>query len=250
MTCLVKEMLLTPRRILFLPVVLLLCVAVFGQDKAVSTLTYSGILPCADCRGVSTVITIDRTKRTFRMEERFLGRDESVLRTDGRLRFDRNGNCVLFVEGEIKGRYRMTSRTLTMLDRERHGMTDQPAAGYVLRRTKVMTSNAAWSRKKAAGVDFIAFGNEPFWSLEIDVEKNIRFSTPEMERPVIVPLAGYELKDGSTEYHVGTGSTRFDIAVREQYCSDGMSDNLYEYEVSLSYNDKAYRGCGAMLRVH
>ncbi len=184
------------------------------------------------------------------MEERFLGRDERVFRTDGRLSFDRNGNCVLYVEGEIKGRYRMTSRTLTRLDRERRGITDQPAARYVLRRTKVMTSNAAWSKKKAVGVDFIAFGNEPFWSLEIDVEKNIRFSTPEMERPVIVPLAGYELKDGSTEYHVRTESTRFDIAVREQYCSDGMSDNLYEYEVNLSYNGKEYRGCGAMLRVH
>ena len=41
--------------------------------------------------------------------------------------------------------------------------------------------------------------------------------------------------------------SKMDISLFPQFCSDGMSDNLYEYKVVLKYNGKKYNGCGVLL---
>ena len=87
-----------------------------------------------------------------------------------------------------------------------------------------------------------AFGTEPFWQTRVDGD-DLYFSTPEdqdgrlMHGRRVPSLVGfvYVGKDGDKDFHL-------DISPGE--CSDGMSDNRYEYVSTFIYGGTTYKGCG------
>ena len=87
-----------------------------------------------------------------------------------------------------------------------------------------------------------AFGTEPFWQARVDGD-DLHFSTPEdqagkvMHGRRVPSLVGfvYVGKDGDKEFTL-------DISPGE--CSDGMSDNRYEYVATFILGDTTYKGCG------
>ena len=101
--------------------------------------------------------------------------------------------------------------------------------------------------KRAAGQEneplmaWRAFGTEPFWSARVDGDTLI-FSTPEdiegrsMQGRRVPSLVGfvYVGKDGDKD---------FNLDIRPGECSDGMSDNRYEYVSNFIYGDVTYKGC-------
>ena len=102
--------------------------------------------------------------------------------------------------------------------------------------------------KRAAGQEneplmaWRALGTEPFWHVRVDGDTLI-FSTPEdqagrtMHGNRVPSLVGfvYVGKDGGKE---------FNLDIRPGECSDGMSDNRYEYVANFIYGDTTYKGCG------
>jgi uncharacterized membrane protein len=101
--------------------------------------------------------------------------------------------------------------------------------------------------KRAAGQEsepvmaWRAFGTEPFWNARVDGDTLI-FSTPEdqagrsMHGRRVPSLVGFVYigKDGDQE---------FNLDIRPGECSDGMSDNRYEYVANFIYGDTTYKGC-------
>jgi uncharacterized membrane protein len=87
-----------------------------------------------------------------------------------------------------------------------------------------------------------AFGTEPFWQARVDGD-DLYFSTPEdqdgrlMHGRRVPSLVGFVYigKDGDTDFHL-------DISPDE--CSDGMSDNRYEFRATFIYGETTYKGCG------
>ena len=61
-----------------------------------------------------------------------------------------------------------------------------------------------------------------------------------MKEPVSMPYTEPTISDNVREYHIQTEATKLDITISPQFCSDGMSDFLYEYKVSLKFNGKSY----------
>src|SRR5688572_20487212 len=207
--------------------------------------TYSGYVPCADCDGIVTYLVL-KPDMTYRLEETYAGKSDTAKRYNGTWVRD-NKKVVLDDRGSVRTSYLSEDNKLIQLDNEGNRITGNLGNKYMLTKSAPNTENAAWNAKKNAGVDFIGLGNEPFWSIEIDKGKSVSFNTPNMKQPVTIPYADPVVKDGISEYHVETEGTKMDISLFPQFCSDGMSDNLYEYKVVLKYNGKKYNGCGVLL---
>ncbi|QNP39969.1 COG3650 family protein [Lysobacter solisilvae (ex Woo and Kim 2020)] len=102
--------------------------------------------------------------------------------------------------------------------------------------------------KRAAGQEhapvlaFRGFGTEPFWSARVDGDTLV-FSTPEnqagttMHGRRVPSLTGFVFigKDGERDFHLG---------LTPGACSDGMSDNRYDYVATFILGDTTYKGCG------
>lgn len=100
--------------------------------------------------------------------------------------------------------------------------------------------------KRGAGqpalVAWRAFGTEPFWQVRVDGD-DLYFSTPEdpdgrlmhgRRTPSLVGLV-YVGRDGEKDFTLDIGPGE---------CSDGMSDNRYEYKSTFVYGGTTYKGCG------
>ncbi len=112
---------------------------------------------------------------------------------------------------------------------------------------ELATINPSWKQKQIEGIDFIGIGNEPFWSLEIDNEKMIQFKLADWKKPVIVPVQTPIITKDSTLYNLRYENNPLRIVIYSQFCSDGMSDFLYQYKVAVNYKGSLYKGCGIML---
>ncbi|TRZ41949.1 META domain-containing protein [Robertkochia solimangrovi] len=99
---------------------------------------------------------------------------------------------------------------------------------------------------------FQGLGTEPFWGLDIS-ENSIRFhSLLDDYKEFITPLPEViRVADANIrKYRVETELVKMDITIMQQSCSDGMSDNTYDYKVDLSITKsgdgitKEFHGCG------
>src|SRR3990170_2984316 len=204
---------------------------------------YGGFVPCADCEGIITYLLLN-PDMSYRLEETYYKKDEKVFRTNGSWKIDK-GRIVLYDNNEIKLSYLIDGDKIWQLDSEGNRISGNLGDKYVLAKQE-MADKKRLKEKADAGIDFIGHGNEPFWGLEIDKGNRIIFSKPEMKEPVSTPYAEPVISNGVREYHIQTAATRLDITISPQFCSDGMSDFLYEYKVSLKYNGKNYSGCGIL----
>lgn len=224
----------------------LLCFLSILTARIAYSQTYSGVLPCADCEGIATIITLNKAQRSYRMQEQYLGKNEAPVRTDGTYKII-NGIYVFYHNQTVKGIYLVKEKEMIMLDKQWRRMEGELAQKYILQRTAVMTINAAWQKKKTEGIDFVGFGTEPFWNLDIDAPRNVRLQTADLTIDVEFPYSDYKEENGQMIYRLKVGNESLEITIAPQYCSDLMSDYLYEYKVTLVYNGRTFTGCGAKI---
>jgi uncharacterized membrane protein len=93
--------------------------------------------------------------------------------------------------------------------------------------------------------EYIALGNEPFWSLEIiPSEKLIAFKDIASEKTYVFPFRSGTDKAGAIVYHASNGTDEsLEATIRKQDCSDGMSDRTYNYSAEVTINGKKFTGC-------
>lgn len=98
---------------------------------------YKGILPCADCEGIETTITLN-TEDTFSLTTKYLGKgDGKVFEVNGNFTWD-NTNGIVSLEG-LKERpylYKVGENTLIQLDMEGYPIKGQLANKYILKKVK------------------------------------------------------------------------------------------------------------------
>lgn len=108
-------------------------------------------------------------------------------------------------------------------------------------------ANPAFEKKISEGIDFIGLGNEPFWGLDIDFEKTMQFSTPDGGLVSAPAVMAKKAQDGALIYESQAEGNTLKVTVRKEDCSDGMSDNRYNYSITVVVNGKQYKGCGKYL---
>ena len=108
--------------------------------------------------------------------------------------------------------------------------------------------------KFVQGIDFLASGNVPFWSLEIDFDTLMRFKMP----------GGYEIKTPAVEglkaidanvirYQATNEQNTLTVQIQKLECINDMSGAKLPYTVTISTknntdkNEVIYKGCGQYL---
>lgn len=102
-----------------------------------------------------------------------------------------------------------------------------------------------------AGIDFIASGTEPFWSLEIDFDKQMHFKTAggfEITTPVSEGVKAMDAR--VVRYRAQTEGGEMIVQLAHRECINNMSGAKSEYSVSvetkhnIDKNYTRYEGCG------
>jgi uncharacterized lipoprotein NlpE involved in copper resistance len=96
---------------------------------------YAGIIPCADCPGIETQLTLN-ADTTFALSREYLDRDSAPQVEEGKFTWSADGNVVIAPEGETRYtlQLKVAKNSLTQLDIEGKIITGELAASYVLAR--------------------------------------------------------------------------------------------------------------------
>lgn len=215
---------------------------IFIKDSALAisfadslpTGAYQGMYPCEGCEGVQQTILFTQDKK-YHLEELAWGKSSAPKKTEG-IWERKNGMIWLYQPGRSPLRFFLRKDSL---------FTD--SLQYALVKRKLATINPSWQQKQNEGIDFIGIGNEPFWSLDIDNEKMVLFRLADWKKPIMAAIQDPAVTKDSTVYKLTSGKDLLRITVLPQFCSDGMSDFLYQYKVVVTFKGSSYRGCGVML---
>ncbi len=102
--------------------------------------TYKGILPCADCEGMETVVRINENN-TYNIKTQYLGKGKKVFEQTGTFSWNKDGNTIVLDDVENgPNQYFVGKNTLTHLDMFGKKITGNLASAYIL--TKQPTTNA------------------------------------------------------------------------------------------------------------
>jgi uncharacterized lipoprotein NlpE involved in copper resistance len=95
--------------------------------------TYSGIMPCADCDGVETVLTLNQDE-TYQLTETYIGKENGVIESTGAVQWDEAGITITLVNdnGADPVKYSLNNDQLTKLDLEGAPLSGDFASLYQL----------------------------------------------------------------------------------------------------------------------
>ena len=205
---------------------------------------YQGMLPCNGCEGIQQTILFEGDN-SFKLEEVNWGTKTPPKKLEGK--WEKKADTILlYVKNKLAGKFRFHLDSLVTLFREGKMIDADDMPRYLLLRKTSAGANTAWRQKGEQGIDFYGVGNEPFWNIEIDNEKMILFKLADWQKPVIVPIEKPKIYKDSTVYII-PDSTRLRITIMNEFCSDGMSDFLYEQKIQVRYKGQLYKGCGMWL---
>lgn len=203
-------------------------------SDSLPTGAYQGMYPCTGCEGIQQTILFTADKK-YRLEELTWGKSSIPKKTEG-IWERKNGMIWMYQPGRTPLRFFLRNDSL---------FTD--SLQYALVKRELATISPFWKQKQNEGIDFIGVGNEPFWNLEIDNEKTILFKLADWKKPVITAIQQPVVAKDSTVYKVASNKEMLRITLLPQFCSDGMSDFLYQYKVVVTFKGSTYKGCGVML---
>lgn len=93
---------------------------------------YSGVLPCADCEGIETILDL-HDNATYTLHSTYLGKENGHFMGKGRFVWSDDGSTVILQDTE-KTMYKVGENTLTRLDVEGNVITGDLAEFYVLKK--------------------------------------------------------------------------------------------------------------------
>lgn len=75
--------------------------------------TYETVLPCADCEGIKSKLTLE-SDDSFLFEEEYLGKDTTIFVTKGTYEWEDNGNYITYFKYGHKERLKVEEGRLVM----------------------------------------------------------------------------------------------------------------------------------------
>lgn len=102
--------------------------------------TYKGILPCADCHGLETELTINENS-TFCIKTKYQGKGEKIYMQKGNFSWNKKGNIIILTDVKNgANQYFVGENTLTQLDIYGQKITGSLADEYILYKQPTDTS--------------------------------------------------------------------------------------------------------------
>ncbi|PTR04596.1 NlpE-like protein [Nitrosomonas nitrosa] len=97
---------------------------------------YSGVLPCADCPGIVTLLTLD-LDQSYRLSKYYLGKDDKLFEQRGVFIWEEKGS-VIHLQNSPDGpdRYQVGENILFQLDKQGKRISGDLAEDYILHKVK------------------------------------------------------------------------------------------------------------------
>ncbi|GAB3668743.1 hypothetical protein GCM10028791_44020 [Echinicola sediminis] len=238
------------KQVLYLSFTALLILSACTKEKTeIPTGTFYGVLPCADCPGISYELELgDDSSFTEKMV--YQEKSEKVLEKSGVFSVSEEGLIELEKdENEGLRLLKVTSDSLQLLDIEGKAVEGGTAGLHYLKKDK--PDNFNMKLREPSSIGFKATGNEPFWSLEIDFNKQMTFKPMEGEAlvtPVPEPIRPQDVN--AVSYRAATEKGTLHVTIFKRKCQDSMADQEFGHEVKVSLKmggeDElmSYSGCG------
>jgi uncharacterized lipoprotein NlpE involved in copper resistance len=99
--------------------------------------TYQGILPCADCEGIQTEVTL-RDNNTYTIKRIYIGKDETVFEETGDLRWTEDGSTVVLTNTNDGNAtlFKVGENHLKQLDLKGRAIEGELAEKYILQKSQ------------------------------------------------------------------------------------------------------------------
>lgn len=203
--------------------------------------SYQGTLPCADCPGIDYQISLYEDS-TYQAITSYQGRGNNIAETTTG-KWTQAADTILVQDGKTLRRFLAAPHQLTQLDGEGQVITGALASYYILKHVEGGGNRAYLQEKARTGVSFVANGNEPGWSLEIN-KKQLVFRTMNGDS-LLTPLP---VAHPNTDTLKTYASGKLKVSIRNTMCMDDMSGFMYPFTVEVEANDKTFRGCGQYIK--
>ncbi|MDN3669175.1 copper resistance protein NlpE N-terminal domain-containing protein [Echinicola jeungdonensis] len=215
--------------------------------------TFYGVLPCADCPGISYELQINPDS-TYTEKVVYQERSEEILSHGGNIVFANKGILTLSdkYERESMRKFKFEGDSLIMLDNSGKEVSGRLAQYYVLH--KSMPDNFSLDLVKKSTFDFRGRGNEPFWSLEIDFGKKMVFKPMEGETVMTPVSEAIRTPDTNVlRYQAETENGSLQVTIFRKKGQDTLSGEEFGHEVKVWVKTgkeeefQEYAGCGDYL---
>ena len=215
--------------------------------------TWEGEIPCADCPGISYTLDL-KNDSTFSEKMVYEGKSVDPFINNGIWIINKDGKIVLTssTKGSSPQYLLYDGEFVEMLDGD--GNKIESNLNHTLHK-KEFKNNSATSKDSIKNkIEFKATGNEPFWLVEIDSDKNIHFK--QMDGVDIKVPAEKEIKTSDanvTRYHSETLEETITVLLIKKSCTDSMSGIENDYTVTVQLKKKSnkeyqeFNGCGNYL---
>lgn len=115
--------------------------------------TYKGILPCADCEGLETVICINENN-TYNIKTQYQGKGEKVFEQKGIFSWNKEGNTIVLADVKNgPNQYFVGENTLTQLDMSGKKISGDLATAYILAKQPAENSEIETTSEPKKTVD-------------------------------------------------------------------------------------------------
>lgn len=264
---------------LFISVVYIGCSSapeIVPDQKQIKFLTngiWLGVFPCADCEGIDYQLNL-KDDYTFKQKSVYKGKDEDIFIDEGTWAFDSDSVIILYGSDDDK-LFLIGSKDLILLDQYGERIESSFEEKYHLKKDmstvkeietpveknvdepvqeEVEMNPEYYQKKFMEGVDFFARGNEPNWTLELDLEKNFVFTLMDEWKISTPAVEGIKAQDHDvTLYRAKVESGELIITIIRDNCEDNMSGEKFPFKVRVeakrSTDEKyhTFEGCGKYL---
>ena len=112
-----------------------------------------------------------------------------------------------------------------------------------------------WDALRRRGVDFLATGSEPFWSVELTSQGQMRFRTVAGGDSLLLPLPAFDQAQDAPvlRYRALAGAGELTVTIAQRACTNSMSGEVLPYTVTVRVrtaaqpNNREFAGCGRYL---
>ena len=203
---------------------------------------FSGVMPCADCPGIETVIVLNETG--FEELSHYQERGSNLFQEEGTWSLSGDTLKLYRSEDELYKAFIFSRDQIKLMDQDLQPITGELEEYYTFDRSQEQESiRSQHSELREDGVDFLASGNEPFWSVHINFDGQLLYKTPGSETPY--PFSEFdEIEENQKTVY---SAEEMQISVTPGYCRDSMSGFLFTHLVEIQIDEQNMTGCGRYL---
>tara|TARA_R110002073_G_scaffold279026_1_gene443201 strand:- start:489895 stop:490689 length:795 start_codon:yes stop_codon:yes gene_type:complete len=193
--------------------------------------TYEGILPCADCAGIQSILTLNNDL-TYTLQSKYLEKQDTVFTNSGTFTWSENGQQVT-LDNKASEQYFVGENNLLKLDLKGEKITGDLADHYKFNKQQMKLADRHWKLVELRGQK-VSYekkkGNQPYLILRPNEENKAYGNT------------GCNRFTGTFELREGNQITFSQMAATKMYCSSSMETEKIFLEVLNTADNYSLNG--------